>query len=104
METGSFKLLLEPTPDHAGLILVSPLADACRALVRREAPLVVTILERKVSGAYAPGATGEIGGYGYKAIGPNAGVRITMEIFPATKIARNCARQGVRFPLPRRLP
>jgi hypothetical protein len=54
---------------------VSRLADACRALVRGEAlTLVVTILEPKVSGAYPPGVTGEIGGYGYKAIGPNAGV------------------------------
>ena len=70
---GTFKLL---EPDSTTLVSssVSPLADACRALVRGEAPLMVTILEPKVSGAYAPGATGEIGGYGYKAIGPNAGV------------------------------
>jgi hypothetical protein len=66
----------EAQPDSTTLLSssVSPLADACRALVRGEAPLVVTILEPKVSGGYAPGATGEIGGYGYKAIGPNAGV------------------------------
>ena len=48
-------------------MLAAPLSEA-------KPPLVVTILEPKVSGAYAPGATGEIGGYGYKAIGPNAGV------------------------------
>lgn len=72
---GAFKL---QEPDSTTLLSssVSPLADACRALrVRGGAPtLVVTILEPKVSGAYAPGAAGEIGGYGYKAIGLNAGV------------------------------
>jgi hypothetical protein len=71
---GTFKLL---EPDSTTLVSssVSRLADACRALVRGEAlTLVVTILEPKVSGAYPPGVTGEIGGYGYKAIGPNAGV------------------------------
>ena len=70
---GDGKLL---KPDSTTLVSssVSPLANACRAVVRGEAPLVVTILEPKVGGAYAPGATGEIGGYGYKAIGPNAGV------------------------------
>jgi hypothetical protein len=65
-------------PDSTTLLSssVSPLADACRTLrVRGGAPtLVVTILEPKVSGAYASGAAGEIGGYGYKAIGLNAGV------------------------------
>jgi hypothetical protein len=70
---GTFKL---PEPDSTTLVSssVSPLADACHALVRGEAPLMVAILEPKVSGAYAPGATGEIGGYGYNAIAPNAGV------------------------------